>query len=291
MSIRDKKSEFEAVVNYTEPDIIFRTESWLKGVKPGENPTKDAIKSSEIFPSDYLHYRNDRGTLFGGVFILVHKSIISIEQPELATDCEIEWVKIKLQKYKDLFIGCFYMPHRNLKDTQELDKSIKKRNEKNNKNLILVDDFNCPDINWNTLSVDPESDNRDIQQSIVNISLTSELTQVHDQPTRGKKILDLIFTANPSLIKSSISIPGISDHDIVATDIETKSHYQKTNPRKCYIYSKANWKDLNNDLQKLSSEIETMYDTGSNTQTLWDTFRYEIKQTFERPYTIKNGEI
>jgi hypothetical protein len=44
-------------------------------------------------------------------------------------------------------------------------------------------------------------------------------------------ILDLIFTANPSLIKSSISIPGISDHDIVATDIETKSHYQKTNPR------------------------------------------------------------
>jgi hypothetical protein len=100
------------------------TESWLKGVKPGQNPTKDAIKSSEIFPSDCLHYRSDRGTLGGGIFILVHKSIISIEQPEIITDCEIEWVKIKLQKYKDLFIGCFYMPHRNLKDTQELDKSI-----------------------------------------------------------------------------------------------------------------------------------------------------------------------
>jgi len=237
-------------------------------VKSGKNPIKDAIKSSEIFPSNYLHYRNDRGTLGGGVFILVHKSIISIEQPELATDCEIEWVKIKLQRYKDLFIGYFYMPHRNLKDTQELDKSIKKLNEENSKNLILVDDFNCPYINWNTLSVDPESDNRDIQQSIVNISLTSELTQV-----RGNKILDLIFTTNPSLIKSSFSIPGISDHDIVATDIETKPHYQKTNPRKCYIYSKANWKDLNNDLEKLSSEIETMYDTSSNTQMLWDTFR------------------
>jgi hypothetical protein len=56
--------------------------------------------------------------------------MISIEQPELVTDCEIEWVKIKLQKYKDLFIGCFYMPHRNLKNTQELDKSIKKLNKK-----------------------------------------------------------------------------------------------------------------------------------------------------------------
>jgi hypothetical protein len=124
------------------------------------------------------------------------------------------------------------MPHRNLKDTQELDKLIKKLNEKNSKNLILVGDFYCPDINWNTLSVDPESDNRDIQQSIVNISLTSELTQVHDQPTRGNKILDLIFTTNHSLIKSSISIPGISDHDIVATDIETKPHYQKKQPKK-----------------------------------------------------------
>ena len=77
------------------------------------------------------------------------------------------------------------MPHRNLKDTQELDKSIKNLNEKNSRNLILVGDFYCPDINWSTLSVDPESDNRDIQQSIVNISLTSELTKVHNQPTRG----------------------------------------------------------------------------------------------------------
>ena len=101
---------------------------------------------------------------------------------------------------------------------------------------------------------------------------------MHDQPTRGNKILDLIFITNPSLIKSSISIPGISDHDIVATDIETKPHYQKTNPRKCYIYSKANWKDLNNDLEKLSSEIYAMYDTGSNTQTLWGTFRSKLNK-------------
>lgn len=40
------------------------------------------------------------------------------------------------------------MPHMNPKDTQELDKSIKKLNEKNSKNIILADDFNCPDINY-----------------------------------------------------------------------------------------------------------------------------------------------
>jgi hypothetical protein len=47
-------------------------------VKPGVNPTKDAITSSEIFPPNYNVYRNDRGILGGGVFILVEKSITSV---------------------------------------------------------------------------------------------------------------------------------------------------------------------------------------------------------------------
>ena len=61
-SIKDKTSELKAVINYTKPDIVIGTESWLKGVKPGENPTTNAIKSSEVFPNNYTlpAYRNDR---------------------------------------------------------------------------------------------------------------------------------------------------------------------------------------------------------------------------------------
>lgn len=43
-------------------------------------------------------YRNDRGTLGGGVFIVVHSELVSIEQHEAVTECEIEWVKAKLKK-------------------------------------------------------------------------------------------------------------------------------------------------------------------------------------------------
>jgi hypothetical protein len=50
-------------LHYLKPDIICATESWLKVLKPGVNPTKDAIKSCEIFPPNYNVYRNDRGTL------------------------------------------------------------------------------------------------------------------------------------------------------------------------------------------------------------------------------------
>lgn len=48
-SIRDKKSELAALVNYAKPDIIIGTESWLRGIKPGKPPTESAIKSAEIF--------------------------------------------------------------------------------------------------------------------------------------------------------------------------------------------------------------------------------------------------
>jgi hypothetical protein len=44
-----KKNEFHVALNYTKPDIVLGTESWLKGMKPGKNATKDAIKSCEIF--------------------------------------------------------------------------------------------------------------------------------------------------------------------------------------------------------------------------------------------------
>ena len=58
------------------------TESWLKGIKPGKNPRRDTIKSNEIFPHNYNVYRNDRGTLGGGVFVLVEKLLTSVEQPK-----------------------------------------------------------------------------------------------------------------------------------------------------------------------------------------------------------------
>jgi hypothetical protein len=145
-SIKDKTSEFKAILNYTKPDIVIGTESWLKGIQPGKNPTKDAIKTSEIFPDQYQAFRNDRGTLGGGVFVLVHNSIVATEQPQYVTNCEINWVKIKLQNTKNLLIGSFFIPHRNKNTLEELEKSLQLITNDNNNNMILAGDFNCPDI-------------------------------------------------------------------------------------------------------------------------------------------------
>ncbi|CAG2233662.1 unnamed protein product [Mytilus edulis] len=274
-SIKDKTSEFSAAVNYIKPDIICGTESWLKGEHPGKNPTKDAIKSSEFFPENYTAYRNDRGTLGGGVFILVQNDIIAIEKPEFVTKCEIEWVKIQMKDKKDLTIGSFYMPHRNMEHIKELDKSLDHISNKN-QTIMLTGDFNCPDINWNTMSVNQNAQDKEIQRALMEVIISHSLTQIHETPTRGNNLLDIVLTSNPSLIKTSSNAPGISDHDMIVTDCDTKPHYQSKKPRKCYIYSKAKWEDLHKDLTILSTNIIEMYHTGATVQELWDKFKTDL---------------
>ena len=143
------------------------------------------------------------------------------------------------------------MPQRNKQDLQELENSLEKATNTNNKTIILAGDFNFPDIDSEQMST-KQGNNRDVQQQLIDITNMAGLSQIHEQPTRGENMLDLVFVSNPSLMKSSVSVPGISDHDIVVTDFETKPYYQKTPSRKCYIYGKANWDQLNKSLENMS---------------------------------------
>ncbi|KAH3769840.1 hypothetical protein DPMN_171118 [Dreissena polymorpha] len=43
----------------------------------------------------------NRGTLGGGVFVLVHEDLVTEEKAELVTNCEIEWVQIKLKTIRN----------------------------------------------------------------------------------------------------------------------------------------------------------------------------------------------
>ena len=94
-SAKNKRAEIQATLKYTKPDLVCGTESKLEGIKPGKPPSQDHILSSEIFPTqEYNVFRNDRNKNGGDVFILAHKSLTVEEQPQLVTDCEINWIKI-----------------------------------------------------------------------------------------------------------------------------------------------------------------------------------------------------
>ena len=59
-SIKNKKYDLENLIESTKPDIVIGNESCLH---------KD-IQSSEVFPSGYISYRNDRKTDAHGGFFL-----------------------------------------------------------------------------------------------------------------------------------------------------------------------------------------------------------------------------
>ena len=81
---------------------------------------------------------------------------------------------------------------------------------------------------------------RKVQQALLDITSEYGLTQIHDKHTREGNMLDLVFTNNPSLIKTTGNAPGILDHDIVITDSMIKPHYWycKQQPQKRYIFPK-----------------------------------------------------
>jgi hypothetical protein len=99
---------------------------------------------------------------------------------------------------------------------------------------------------------------------LINLTTQEGLTQVYEEVTRGDNLLDLIFTTNPFLVKTSTNIPGISDHTVIVTDVDNKPYYQKQNPRKAYQWSKANWEVVHTDLENLASEIKTLNTMGTS---------------------------
>ena len=179
------------------------------------------------------------------------------------------------------------MPHREQKHLDELSKSLEKIENHNIANIVLTGDFNCPDIRWDTQTAcGPD---REIQQGLADLMGANNLTQIHDSPTRENNLLDLVFVSNPTLVKSSVNVPGISDHEIIIIDFETKVHHQKTTPRKCYIYSKANWNTINKDLNTLNEIVEEKQKNGADVHQLWDIFKKHLFGTMNN--NIPNKEI
>ncbi len=121
-----------------------------------------------------------------------------------------------------------------------------------------------------------------MQQALIDLSIEHGLSQVHNQPTRLDNILDLVFTNNESLVKTSNSIPGISDHAMIVTDTDLLPHIIKQKPRKYYIFSRANWEAIIDEANKLSLLIIENNRLGKSVQELWSTFSDAISAIIDK---------
>ncbi len=65
-----------------------------------------------------------------------------------------------------------------------------------NKEAVIIGDFNCPNVDWNLIHGDQEG-NR-----LVEMIEDAFLTQIVTQPTRENNILDLVLVIDPDLIRN-----------------------------------------------------------------------------------------
>ena len=178
------------------------TETWL---------TSD-IFSEEIAPPGYAVIRKDRSTRGGGVALLISKSIPFVPLPDIM-GAEAVFCKINCDGV-NVVTGCVYRSpssgHESLIAVQEYLQS-----NAHNSRLIIMGDFNLPDIDWNTMHFTSQS-----SETLIDLMLQFSLHQIVVNPTRmkdeTKSILDLIFISDQFPLNKAVVniIPWISDHHI-----------------------------------------------------------------------------
>ncbi len=276
--IRSKKDELHAFLDIHQPDVVIGTETHVN----------ETILDNEIFPQHYNLIRKDRTLNGGGVVIAFKGDLVVSHRPDLDTEAEVIWAQLELIGSKPLLIGAFYRPQvTTLPEFEYLAKlrqSLDKINHTKTHQIWLGGDFNLPGIHWPTQSSIPGGYKPGLSKELLSIMNDFSLEQMVTSPTRQGSILDLFFTTNTSLVEKSIVLPGMSDHDGIPNIVlSTKPRKTKCQPRKIFVYKRADSDRMKEDLATLSSQISREFnDTNCTAEDLWQTLKGGILNSMEK---------
>lgn len=254
-SLVNKLTQFQSFIYSSTYDLICITESWLTNM----------IYNSEILPNDFTIFRKDRKTRGGGVLVAVKDSI---PVQSLPTPEDLEVVAVNLF-YKEVItmITVYIPPSSDLSYLQSLFHYLSVTIQ-SSKQVILLGDFNFPDIVWSAL--DSSSLGSDLFCEFI---FDHDLVQLIDVPTHNKgNLLDLVLSNSDSLVHdlfvdSHSTLPSFSDHYIISFSISCSTNKRpRSQPKFVFDYSKADYEGLCSYLLDVdfscclnSSEIETVW--------------------------------
>lgn len=242
---------FRAHVDLHNPDIILGCESKLD----------QSVPTYECFPTHYTVYRKDRTKHGGGVFVAVRAELVSYHLTHLDSNCEALWVQIQTPDAQDITVCSFYRPPNETRDIFELlvpsmDNLFQRRQAKHPK-IILAGDANLGDIDW---SGDPPvtTDQRTAAKHTQLLDFVSKygLSQhtMHATREASGKTLDIFLTSTPSAVANTNIATGMSDHNIIVTEVSTKPVKIRQQPRKVHLYKSMDLDGLQHDLRMASNE-------------------------------------
>ena len=155
---------------------------------------------------------------YGGVLLAIKKDFIinniTISQEN---ECEVAFAKLTFGKNQTLIVEAAHRPpNSDASYNERMCKAFKEISNSNKHAVIWIGgDFNLPDINCNSISVNGNHNLLQMNNKFLEMIQNCNLDQVMKLLSRLDNTLDLFSTNRHSLINRCTPIPGIADHDIV----------------------------------------------------------------------------
>ena len=278
-SVCNKLPELHHVLYSRSMDCVCVTESWLS----------EDIPVGFLDPEcAYTTIRCDRSrNKGGGVCVFIRKSFsvlkYDLKQPPSVAEIVCFDVLNLSARYRIFAVycppsSCVRNINQPSKCMSELITCLEVNQDKHGINIIFGD-FNCPDINWvsMTCSSDPCSN------LLYDFVVCNGLTQCVSSPTRLSNILDLVIVNDPLVISSiEVNAPfSTSDHNIVDVDIlySAKSTALYDGLRKQYLWQSGDYVGLNEHLGSINWDNVLAYNL--TVDNLWTAFTEILDHAIE----------
>ena len=268
-SLKSKLADLHSILYSNKYDVIGVSETWLN-----EN-----FDSFLLDPQNaYKIYRKDRysGNSAGGVcfFVAKHLKCLSpnVEIVSATDNSEIITCSVFYNDAK-LNLSCVYLAPNLEIDAFEQSLNTLARIIQADGTHVVIGDFNLPKIDWNLMTSSSDSKST----LFLDMCLDNGLTQLVDEPTRLKNVLDLVLTNNEKCISELEVVEpfSTSDHDSVAFVVQmgpcktVDRDVTNTNTR-YKIWSMAKWDAFESYCQDIN--WHQLICVCANANELWSCF-------------------
>ena len=219
----------------------------------------------------YLIYRNDRGSRGGGVAIVLSNQIPSrlIQNHQI-----IELISVEISLDPKVILVCVYIsPSSSDAHLGVILDAISSLPD--NCDILITGDFNCPDINWSSLTgVKPFS------QSLCNILYDKNYLQLITTPTHNQgNTLDLVLSNSPNRIfnlsTDSSRCSAVSDHFLISFSVSSNHRESKICQAESplfFNYKMANFHAIDNEL----ADFVFNPTSANNIDSAWEDLKIAI---------------
>ena len=226
-----------SLIKHIDEIRIFLAQHAFDILAINESKLDNCISDNEIHIAGYTICRKDRNRFGGGVVMYIRDNISYSQRNDLTTDSlETACIEVKLPYNRYFLVATWYRPPSSQIDLFDDWALFLSKWDAENKELIVVGDFNC-DVSKSQ----PDSHT----QRLNFLSSLYQLKQFINEPTRvtptSATLIDLILTNTPeNIFQFGVIHLGISDHSLVYA--QRKFSLPKSGPRYKDV---RNFKNLN----------------------------------------------